>query len=138
MNRLHRTLNLICCVLRLRLMPAAKNNPRPSAKITSRRKHCLHQSSWSSLSSVIGWFHRSSYQKGKSSVVNVQEASLRREISMNCLMSETSRGMMGDCCRSDTDYRAAGDQEELESGQTGRRATSGEAAIVRKHLAIRV
>lgn len=57
---------------------------------------------------------------------------------MNCLMSETSRGMMGGCCRSDTDCRAAGDQEELGDGQTGRRATAGEAAIVRKHLAIRV
>lgn len=57
---------------------------------------------------------------------------------MNCLMSETSQGMMGGCCRSDTDCRAAGDQEELGDGQTGRRATSGEAAIVRKHLAIRV
>ena len=45
---------------------------------------------------------------------------------------------MGDCCRNGTDCRAAGDQEELGVGQTGRRATSGEAAIVRKHLAIRV
>ncbi len=43
--------------------------------------------------------------------VNVQDASLRRQISMNCLMSETSRGMVG---RGDWRRRWDNRQESLD------------------------
>lgn len=69
---------------------------------------------------------------------NVQEASLRREISMNCLMSETSRGMVGNWVRYANGLAGKDQDGGLRNDQASRRATSGEAPIVRAHLAIRV
>ena len=107
-NRLHRTLNLICWVFRLRLIRAARYPTKGEAE--SARQFLL-------LILVQSFLRKESKEDYDRKLLcqcdeNSHEASLRLQISMNCLISETSVGIVSGVCE--------GGREEFVTAEVGR------------------